>query len=53
MGYAGLSLITLPLLQPVIVLALLFRSWILKLFDIICALTGEPGSMTNDFCMFT
>lgn len=53
-SWSILLLITLPLLRPLIILALLFRSLdIFKLFDIIFALTGGgPGTMTETTSLY-
>ena len=46
--------ITLPLIQPIMVLAILFRALdVFKLFDIVFALTrGGPGSQTETISMY-
>lgn len=53
-GWQSIAYITLPLLKPVIVLAIIFRALdVFKLFDIVFALTGGgPGSYTETVSLY-
>jgi multiple sugar transport system permease protein len=53
-GWQTFRFITLPMVYPVIVIAVLFRALdIFKLFDIVFALTGGgPGSQTETASMY-